>query len=220
MTDTPTPRRPQTDQLLQRLAAEAGLSPPRRLSLIWQLLMASTVAAAVSLGVVLTVAGARSDLALVVGTWIFLFKAIAMLLLAAGAFMLVRGAARPGRAIRPLYALAPAFVFLAASTAFDRSGLSLGGARPPVSILACVGTIVLASLPALGLILGVMKQGIPTDLRAAGFQAGLLAGSIGALAYTVACVNDGAAFVAVWYSAAVVAAGCLGALAGPRWLAW
>lgn len=51
-------------------------------------------------------------------------------------------------------------------------------------------------------------------------EAGLLAGSIGALAYTVACVNDGAAFVAIWYSASVVAAGCLGALAGPRWLAW
>ncbi len=69
-------------------------------------------------------------------------------------------------------------------------------------------------------ILIAMRSGTPTRLAGAGAVAGLLAGAIGALAYTVACLNDGATFVALWYSAAIAVVTIGGALIGPRVLAW
>lgn len=148
------------------------------------------------------------------------FKAIAMLLVTGAGLHLVRTAATPGASTGPLLALAPAAVFLGVNVLVDHSGLSLMGARPPFSPLRCVGTITLASAPALILILAAIRRGAPTRLRMAGLFAGVLAGALGALAYVVACVNDSAGFVALWYSLAILIVAGLGALLGPRFLAW
>jgi hypothetical protein len=45
------------------------------------------------------------------------------------------------------------------------------------------------------LLLGVMSQGVVTRPAAAGAAAGLLAGALGAMAYAIACKNNGALFV-------------------------
>ncbi|QFR33787.1 NrsF family protein [Ancylobacter sp. TS-1] len=220
MTRDATARRPVTDDLVRRLAQEAGRSGARPLSSTLVIAAVAVAAVPVSLAVVLTLLGARTDLPAILGSWIFLFKVAAMLLLAGGGLLLVRAATIPGSVPKPALALAPALLFLVASALADRSGLPLAGARPPFSVFVCVGSIVMASLPALALVLVGMRRGIPTRLRRAGFFAGLLAGAVGALAYTVACVNDGAAFVALWYLVAVVLVAGLGAAAGPRALAW
>lgn len=220
MTHDATAPRPGTDDLVRRLAQEAGRARGRALPPAVLFAAGAIAAIPLSLAVVLTLVGARSDLAAILGSWIFLFKVAAMLLLAVGGLVLARDAAIPGRVSKPALALAPAVLFLAVSALADRSGLPLAGARPPLSVLICVGTIVAASLPALALLLTAMRRGIPTRLRRAGFCAGLLAGAIGALAYTVACANDGAAFVALWYPAAVAVVAGLGAATGPRALAW
>ncbi|MOA46044.1 hypothetical protein D3C78_1685060 [compost metagenome] len=78
----------------------------------------------------------------------------------------------------------------------------------------------LASLPALAALFITLRRGAPTDLVRAGASAGLLAGSLGAAAYAPACVNDGFAFVALWYSAAIAITTTIGAALGPRTLAW
>lgn len=52
------------------------------------------------------------------------------------------------------------------------------------------------------------------------FFVGLLAGALGALAYTSACVNDGAAFVALWCMVGIGVVGGIGPAIGPRPLAW
>ncbi|PSD28791.1 hypothetical protein C7E18_00315 [Stenotrophomonas maltophilia] len=54
----------------------------------------------------------------------------------------------------------------------------------------------------------------------AGALCGLLAGALGALGYTVACVNDGAGFVTAWYSLAVLLIAALGSALGRRFLRW
>jgi len=110
-------------------------------------------------------------------------------------------------------------LFILVGAVFDRSGFPLLGAHT-LSVPTCVGAIILASLPALAVMLAAMRLGIPTRPGWAGGMAGILAGSLGALAYTLACINDGAAFVALWYSLAIAIMAAIGATAGRRVLAW
>jgi hypothetical protein len=79
---------------------------------------------------------------------------------------------------------------------------------------------VLLSLPALALILGVLRTGAPTRPSVTGTAAGVMSGALGAAAYAVACKNDGGLFVAIWYSTAIVIVGALGAVIGRRVLSW
>jgi hypothetical protein len=78
----------------------------------------------------------------------------------------------------------------------------------------------LLSLPALAGALWVLRSLAPTRPRAAGFAAGLFAGAAGAFGYAFACVEESAAFIALWYSLGIALAGALGALLGPRVLRW
>lgn len=210
--------REQTVDLVSRLAREAGAPAPRGMSFAAALPAALAPALLAALVLVAMAAGLRPDLPAALG--IVLFKLMAMLLLAGGALALVRGAATPGAALRPALALAPALLFLAGGVALDDSTVPLTGIHPPLSAVSCVATIVLAALPALALVLTALRRGIPTRLRRAGFCAGLLAGAISALAYSLACLNDGAAFVALWYPTSALIVALLGAAAGSKALAW
>jgi hypothetical protein len=48
----------------------------------------------------------------------------------------------------------------------------------------------------------------------------MVSASVGAMAYTLACQNDGTAFVATWYTAACVIMAVIGAVVGHRVLRW
>ena len=65
---------------------------------------------------------------------------------------------------------------------------------------ACPFNVLGLSLPALAAALWALRGLAPTDGRSAGFAAGLLAGAVGALAYSVTCDEMSPAFVAVWLS--------------------
>ncbi|MCA3177141.1 MAG: DUF1109 family protein, partial [Burkholderiales bacterium] len=54
----------------------------------------------------------------------------------------------------------------------------------------------------------------------AGFAAGLLAGSVGAMGYSLACPETSVTFVAVWYTLGIVITACLGRWLGPKALQW
>lgn len=174
---------------------------------------------AAALLVVIGLSGLRPDLSAMLTAWVFQFKVATMALLACGGVILVRAAGTPGVATRPVLALLPGIVLLLAGMLFDRSGLPLLGARP-LSAPRCVGVIVVASLPALLIIMAGLRRGIPTRLACAGAISGILAGSLAALAYTVACVNDGALFVAIWYAVAISITTAIGAVVGRYALAW
>lgn len=208
-----------TDALIRQLSAQAGQGLPRPMPFGRALGLGLAASLALALVLVAAVPGLRPGLASVVATGAFQFKLAAMGLLALGGMALVRAAGTPGRALRPAWALAPAMAFMLAGVLLDGSGLSLRGARP-VSVPVCVGAIVLASLPGIALLSLGLRRGIPTRLARAGAAIGLLSGALGALAYTLACVNDGATFVTVWYLAAISITTGIGAAVGPRALRW
>lgn len=88
------------------------------------------------------------------------------------------------------------------------------------SWLSCPVSVLALSLPALAAALWAIRGLAPTRLRAAGFAAGLLAGSVGAFGYALSCPEASAAFVAVWYSLGILLTGAVGAALGPRVLRW
>lgn len=208
-----------TSQLVRELAREAGVRPRARLPFGWALAMGAVLSFMAALSVVASVFGARADLSGLPASGIFQFKVAAMGLLACGALVLVRVAGTPGARLRPWLAVLPVAVLLLVGAWVDGTGFPITGARS-VSIPVCLGAIVLAAVPGLAIMLAVLRRGIPTHLASAGAVAGLLSGALGALAYTIACVNDGALFVAIWYSAAILATAVAGAVLGPRVLAW
>lgn len=208
-----------TDSLIEGLATQAGKRQAGQVSFSRALPLALLVSILAAAGMVLLIAGARSDLMAILPTWVFQFKAIGMVMIAVGAVQLTQAVVRPGAALHPFLCLGPGAVFMLGGALSDHSGFPLLGPHD-LSAPDCAGIIILSSLPALAAILAVIRRGTPTRLRCAGAVAGALAGSIGALAYTIACLNDGEAFVALWYSAAIAAVSIIGAVAGPKALAW
>lgn len=210
-----------TDRLIHSLAREAGLARSDRSPRVFGRWLALGVALTLITALML-VAGlseVRADLARIVTTWTFQFKIVAMALLAGAGVVLVRSAGVPGATLRSLWALAPGVLFVLAGVVGDDSGFPIGGRRP-ASVLVCVGIIVTAALPGLCFLLACLRRGIPTRLSYSGAVAGLLSGSLAALAYTIACTNDGAMFVALWYVAGILLTAGIGAVAGRYVLAW
>ncbi|MBI3155470.1 MAG: DUF1109 family protein, partial [Burkholderiales bacterium] len=160
-----------------------------------------------------------------------LFVAPGMLLKLGYAAALAAGggwlAARLGRPLArigtPLRALA---VALAAIALLGLAAVLLAPAGQRLAPIlgeswqTCPRDVLLLSLPALAGALWALRGLAPTRPRAAGAAAGLAGGAVGALAYAFTCPELSPAFVAVWYTLGVGAAGALGALLGPRVLRW
>ena len=84
----------------------------------------------------------------------------------------------------------------------------------------CPWSVLVLSLPALAGSLWAVRGLAPTQPRAAGFAAGLLAGSVGAFGYSLSCPEASPAFVAIWYTLGIALTGAVGAVLGPRVLRW
>ena len=84
----------------------------------------------------------------------------------------------------------------------------------------CPWSVLVLSLPALAGSLWAVRGLAPTRPRAAGFAAGLLAGSVGAFGYSLSCPEASPAFVAIWYTLGIALTGAVGAVLGPRVLRW
>jgi hypothetical protein len=209
-----------TDDLIRGLAAEAGVGRPR--SAMWRerrLALAAVLALVIGTGLAILLFGIAPALAAAAPGAPFWHKVECALALAVGGFLLVRSLARPDGAVWPAAALLPGAALLALGGITDQSGFPVMG-QSGQSVPVCVGAIVLLSLPALALILAVLRTGAPTRMLMAGTAAGVMSGALGAAAYAVSCKNDGGLFVAIWYSAAIVIAGGLGTVVGRRVLSW
>lgn len=108
-------------------------------------------------------------------------------------------------------------------------GAALLAAAPPgerleavlgQSWLVCPWLLMALSLPTLAGILWALRRLAPTRLQEAGFASGLLAGSLGAIGYSLACPESSATFVAIWYTAGILLTGCVGGWLGGRVLRW
>lgn len=136
-------------------------------------------------------------------------------------------AARLGRPVPRLRAPVLAVLAVLAAIAVVGTGALLAtpaGARAAAllghSFLVCPINVFVLSLPALAAILLALRGLAPTQLRAAGLGAGLLAGALGAFGYAFTCTELSPAFVAVWYTLGIAATAALGAMLGPRVLRW
>jgi hypothetical protein len=209
-----------TDDLIGLLAQGAGASEPagdaRRMGLGAMLVLpVMVVAVALVLGLLPMSAWPASSTVTKLG--------YALVLMAGGLFLL-RQAGRPGVAVALPLALVAGVLAVAAAVgtadllrqpAADWTRHILGHSAP-----FCPVAILILSLPALAAMLWAARLLAPVRLRLAGAAAGLAAGGLAALAYSLGCTEGALTFVAIWYTGGVVLATALGAAVAPLVLRW
>jgi hypothetical protein len=206
-----------TDDLIRSLASTAGAR--RSVSLQAAFAVAGAASLACALLLVFSVIGIRHDFADMAVHLPFGFKLAYTGSLAVGTFVVALYAATPGASATALYAWSPTVILLALGVLFDPTAFPIMG-RTNTAVAFCVGSIVFLSLPAMILTFGVMRKGAPTRPLFAGAVVGIFSASVGAMAYALACKNDGTAFVALWYTAACAIMALIGAVAAHRVLRW
>lgn len=211
-----------TAELVELLAtAEEAVAPNavgRRLA--WALAASVPVSAALMVAWL----GIRPDLAQAAGEPMFWGKVAFVALLSGGGLMAAARLARPGASLAPLPGLLAvpvlamwllAAVTLAGAAPGERLELFLG-----VSWDECALNIATLSLPVFVAAMWAMQGLAPTRLRLAGAGAGLLAGAVAALVYTLHCPESEAPFLGTWYLLGMLIPVAAGALLGPRLLRW
>lgn len=200
------------------------LTPVRAPRFEQQLARAIAAGALASLAIVLFSLGLQPGLSSLAAMAALALKLGSMLAIAGIAVRAMRAQARPGRAGAPLLApiafvalvlLAIALAQLNGAPLQDGAQLWLGSSWPSCSL-----RITALALPLIVAIGWVMRQMAPVRLAEAGAVCGLAAGAISAAIYALACSEQSAGFVLLWYSLGIAAASAIGALAGPRLLRW
>jgi len=205
-------------QLSENLAPVTASFVARRL------LLGLAAGSLVSVIFVLAVLGLRPDLVPAMGTAMFWAKLVYPLSLAWIAGLAAERLARPAASARnrlvwltaPFAAVAVlAIVQLIVVAPESRESVVMGG-----SARVCPFLVLLSSLPPLAGLVWAMRGLAPVRLRETGAIIGLAAGGVGAFAYAWHCTEWGAAFLALWYTAGILACAGLGALLGPSLLRW
>jgi len=209
-----------TDTLIDLLARSAGPAPralaARRLSpaAIGGLLV-STWAAIGVFGVI------PASMFTTAAPWTKMVYALA---LAVAAGWLTARLSRPAAPIdqprRAVLAVVLTMAALGAGTVLSQPADARLHALLGDSWSSCPWSVLALSLPALVASLWAVRGLAPTRPVAAGFAAGLMAGSVGAFGYALSCPEASAAFVAVWYTLGIALTGALGAALGPKVLRW
>ncbi len=211
-----------TEELVALLAAgDSGVpaAAPRR-----RYARAIGLGAAVAAVLMAGLLGLRPDLAAAVRLPMFWGKIAFLACLAAGSFAAALRLSMPGAKLAwvpaalaaPVLALwALALAVLVPAAPAERAALFFGETWNSCPLL-----IAMLSLPVFCGVLWAMQGLAPTRLRLAGASAGLLAGSVGALVYSLHCPELAAPFLAFWYLLGILVPTALGAALGPRLLAW
>lgn len=211
-----------TDDLITMLSSGPDLRPePRALRTILLPLAVGLFACVVLMLVLL---GVRKDLAqaaMLPALWI---KVSFSLMLAAAGWLAAKRLASPGArtAALPWYFVVPVVAL------WSIAGVALWqadpGMRTPLFWGAtwryCPLLITLLSMPLFIAALRVMRGLAPTRLRLAGAAAGCAAGATAALVYCLHCPEMSPVFIGFWYLLGVLIPTAIGALIGPRVLAW
>jgi hypothetical protein len=159
------------------------------------------------------------DVAWIVAKYVFMLTS---LVIAGHLFVQM---ARPGRLLADqaiVYALPIGIILFAIIVQLALMGsptrsIMLGDAG---NWLACIIIVpILAIVPFAGLML-ILRRCAPTDLRGAGFAAGVFAATIGANIYAAHCPCDMPTFVGVWYPLAFIFGGIVGSFFAPRLARW
>ena len=86
--------------------------------------------------------------------------------------------------------------------------------------LECLVSVPVIAIVPFAISIWAVRRAAPTNLARTGAFAGLIAGGVSAMAYTLHCTDDSLPFVAVWYGGTIVLCTLAGAALGPRLLRW
>jgi len=211
-----------TEDLIRQLAA--GVTPRPRGAAVRRLAGAIIVGAIMSLAAILLWLGHPMAAVEYTGIPAFTMKLSFAVGMAAISAILLVAAGRPGHRIggRLLWLLLPP-ALVAGTAALELSGMApqfrqetwLGSTWQN-----CLVAITFLSLPVFGGIIWAFKRLAPTQLRLAGFLAGITSGSTAAVVYALYCPETTAAFLVSWYTLGIAAAGLIGLVTGARLLRW
>jgi hypothetical protein len=211
-----------TNDLIAMLAAEASATPT--VSPLRRCAQAIAAGMAVSLVLVLTLWGLNPELNALARTQAFWVKVVWLVLTCLFAAPVVMHLSRPGIAAgRGVWGIAAALlgmVMLAlaqVATVDADTGIQLMLGR---SWQICSASIAALSVPLLAALLWMLRGMAPTRPALAGASAGLMAGALASLVYSLHCTETAYAFVAVWYVAGIAVMAGVGALLGTRILRW
>jgi len=211
-----------TDDLVTMLANGAGAATPmhagRRIAL------ASTIGALTAAPLLIGWLGLNPELGEATRLPMFWVKLGFAGAVVTGALAVASRLARPGdRVERALWSLFVPFALLWILAAWVLAAAAPEARRELIfgdTWTSCPFNIALLSVPAFIAAFGAMKALAPTRLAWAGASAGLLAGAVGALVYTLHCPELAAPFLGLWYILGMLIPAAVGALLGPRLLRW
>jgi hypothetical protein len=211
-----------TNDLIAMLATEASATPT--VSPLRRCAQAIAAGLAISLALVLMLWGLNPQLNALAHTQAFWAKVVWLALTCLFATPVVMHLSRPGVAAgRGVWGIVAAFVGMAmlalaqVATVDADTGMQL---MLGSSWQECSASIVALSVPLLATLLWMLRGMAPTRPTLGGASAGLLAGALASLVYSLHCTETAYAFVAVWYVAGIAVMAGVGALLGSRFLRW
>ena len=211
-----------TDDLISMLAT--GVAPVERHVVAKRFGGALTVGAMGALAIVIFGYGVRHDIAVLLHAPLFWAKLAWPTCLAVAALAAAVRLGRPGRVVGNWWAGLATPVALVWLAALLVLWLAPAGTREHLLMgrtwRSCSFNIALISLPAFAAALWSVRALAPTRLRLTGAVAGLVAGTIGALAYCLRCPEMSVPFWATWYLIGMSIPTAAGALLGPAVLRW
>jgi hypothetical protein len=210
-----------TDDLIAILADD--LQPARRGMVTRWLLIGLAVGAALSVAVMMLTIGPRPDLDAAMRLKAFWMKFLYTLALGVLGFVILARQARAGMDARgATMALAGpvAALIVAAGVEMSAPNANVAGMVMGTTWTVCPWLILMLSLPLTLCLMLALRQLAPTRLALAGGAAGLLGGAIAATIYGFHCPEMAAPFLLIWYTLGIIVSAGVGAVLGPKLLAW
>jgi hypothetical protein len=208
-----------TPDLIQHLVSD--LSPRASAPIATRLAVGTAAASLFGLALILTLFS-KSPYFLQGPTLVIGITAAAGITLAAAAFWGMLRLSYPETRPKLAWLIAPVAILL--------FGLVVEIAQMPRGIwqqrligdnpLGCFFSVLLLSLPILFAAMLVLRQGASSRPQMSGAMAGLLAGAITVVLYTIHCPEDSLLYIAAWHVPAVALLAGLGTLLGNRYLRW
>lgn len=206
-----------TDDLISMLADDATPEPIN----FFPLFLVGTTC---SMLIMLMAIGVREDFWHYIQQPMVMLKHILPWFIIIALLPFVRASLRPEYTHRLAPKLLPYIIIAFSALLFglfntDKSGWGMAviGKTSPY---ACIGYILLLSIPLFWGVFFTLSKGAPSFPTRAGIAAGLVSGAVAASIYAFSCDQDHPLFFAIWYSAAILISGIIGAFIGHFRLRW
>jgi hypothetical protein len=193
--------------------------PLDRSLVVRTLCLALAASSIVALGITLIGLGVRSDLMTARALIFIVIKLVFAIGIVGLALTYLTRLARPGAQRKTSsFLIAMPFLIIVVLAA-----ISLGPWDAMIAgdeWLECLLSIPIIAIFPFAISIWAVRRAAPTNLVRTGAFAGLIAGGVSAMAYTLHCTDDSLPFVAVWCGGTIVLCTLAGAALGPRLLRW